>query len=85
MSEKTNFTSYLSPNLMQFTISAIFSVSNAFYTVQTDIQSNRDVTNSYILHFSKSTVLYFIFSSRGVNRFWWDMLNKSTKLTKIYV
>ena len=85
MSEKTNFTSYLSPNLMQFTISAIFSVSNAFYTVQTDIQSNRDVTNSYILHFSKSTVLYFIFNSRGVNRFWWDMLNKSTKLTKIYV
>ena len=85
MSEKTNFTSYLSPNLMEFTISAIFSVSNAFYTVQIDIQSNRDVTNSYILHFSKSTVLYFIFNSRGGNRFWWDMLNKSTKLTKIYV
>ena len=35
-------------SFLEFTISVIFCISNAFYDVQIDIQTNKNVTNSYI-------------------------------------
>ena len=49
---------------LEFTNLAIISISKAFYAVPIDIQSNKDVTNSYIRHFSKRTISYFIFKCK---------------------
>ena len=40
--------SWRSPDPLGFTIAVIFSISKAFYAVKIDIQSNGEVTNSYI-------------------------------------
>ena len=46
---------------MEIAILASFFMSKAVLAAKIDIQSNRDVTNDCILHFPKSTILYFIF------------------------
>ena len=60
LSTKTISTSSLSPDTMQLSVSAIFSISKIFLTAKLDIQSNGDVTKGNILNFSKSTISCFI-------------------------
>ena len=49
--EKTNFTSALGTNFLEFLILAIISKFKVIYTVKIDIQSNKDESNSQIWSF----------------------------------
>ena len=60
MSEKKKNSRSFWLSFLEFIVSVIFCISNAFYDVQNDIQANENVTNSYIYYFPKRNISNFI-------------------------
>ena len=70
-----NFSSYLSPDSLEYNFSANVSISKPLNVVKSDIESNGDLKNSYI----KSTIFYYLLRP-GITSWWYYISAASIKI-----